>query len=235
MTMTKRILTIATAIALTTAAYAQAIYQPGQHDNVVTVVAEDSAEELERYPLQITLTNPTISIAGISAYLYIDDNSIQPWVFDEDEDSYVYEINKDRCYSKSNVQTFICDATNPNYPGYFFVDINYTKDFKLTEGTIITLYIDATKLSDGKHTIHVVDPMSVYASADGSESASYFNANQEIYFEKAGGTLTIVNSISDIMRSNTFTDKTFDLHGRAAAANETSVMIKNGKKVIGIH
>lgn len=228
----KKILAAAAALLFTASAHAQANYEPGQHDNIVTVVADDSAEEINYYPINITLDNPSTGIGSVSTYLYIDDNSIRPWIYDEDEESYAYDTNTKRCYKSAIVQAFVCDETNPTRPGYFFVNVLDTKDFKLNTGTIITVYIDATLLSEGVHTIHVVEPMCSYASADGSESASYYSADHEISFRKSNGTLTVIDGIKDLTHNPIDSNVVYDLQGRPCTTAPNRITIKGGKKHI---
>lgn len=233
----KKIFAATAALLITAGAHAQAIYEPGQHDNMVTVVADDAADEIDNYPLDITLDNPTTPMGSVSVYLYIDDNSIRPWVYDNDEECYAYDTNTKRCYKSVIVQIFECDDTNPTSPGYLFVNALDTKDFKLTTGTIITVYFDATKLSDGYHTIHVVEPMCSSASADGSESASYYCADQEITFHVGNGTITVVDGINAIYPPYPAVP-TYDLQGRLCPDNQTNtapcpgIYIRDGKKII---
>lgn len=230
----KKIYALVLAGLLSANAFAQESYEPGTHDNIVTVVANDSETDLEEYPLEVTLSNPTTAIAGVSAYFYIDDNSSAPWVCEEEDGEvfYIIETNSNRCSRNSAFDAFMTEPTNEAFPHYLFVNIYEKKsDFKLTEGTIATLYIDATQLSDGSHTIHVVEPMCSAASADGSSSASYYCPNQEICFSKNGGTLTIINGIDDLLRKE-IEQQTFDLQGRPTTATQHGVYISRGKKVI---
>lgn len=226
-----RILSLTFALFAVIAANAQAVYQPGEHDNLVTVVANNANDDLQNYPLEITLSNPTISIGSFSAYLYIDDNSVRPWVYDEDEECYACDCNSKRCYKSVNVNTWIADEDNPKFPGYFYVNAWDTKDFKLTEGTILTIYIDATKLSEGKHTLHVVEPMCSYANADGSESASYFCEDQEILFRRSNGIITVLNSISALAPTDAQAD-TYDLQGRRVTKPTHGLYIQSGRMII---
>lgn len=229
----KKILAIGFPLLLSIAAHAQATYNPGEHDNVVSVVAQDQTDNLDMFPLEIQLTNPTISIGSISAYFYIDDNKIRPWVYDEDEEEYAYEINTNRgTLKQSTVNIFPTDDDNPTFPGYFYVNVLNSKDFKLTEGTIITIYIDATKLSDGKHTLHVVEPMCSYANADGSESASYFCTPQDIEINLSQGVITVADAIRNVQVSEA-SSSVFDLQGhRIAQPSATGVSIIGSRKVI---
>lgn len=230
----KKIYALALAALIGTTANAQEKYQPGEHDNVLTVVAADASAGIDEYPLEINLTNPTVAIAAVSAYFYIDDNSIQPWLCEEEDGEIFYTIatNGSRCSRNSTFDAFMTDDTNPNFPHYLFVNVYEKKsNFKLTEGTIATLYIDATKLSNGTHTIHVVQPLCSAASADGSSSASYFCADQDITFRINGGTITVVDGIHTIYPPYPPVP-TYDLLGRPIDATHPGLYIRGGKKVI---
>lgn len=225
-----RILSLTFALFAAIAANAQAIYQPGQHDNLITVVAADAADNLKEYPIELLLTNPTVSMCGIEAYFYIDDNSIRPWVYDEDEEEYAYERNSSRTYKSLKYKLMICDEDNPKHPGHFYVNFVDDRDFKLTEGAIATIYLDATKLSTGDHVLHVVEPMCSYVSDDLS-SASYFCSNQDIHFNISGGTLTVLNGIH-ILSPLDANAATYDLLGRKVNATSHGIYLQNGRKVI---
>lgn len=229
----KRLFSISLVLFVAIMAHAQStglIYYPGEHDNLVSVVADDAAEELEMYPLDITLSNPTILIRGIDVILCIDDNTIRPWVYDEDEEAYAYDLNSKRTYKSTKQEIFFNTEEHPTYPGYLHILINDSKDFKLTEGTISTIYFDATQLSSGNHTLHVVNPMCSFIGADFS-SASYFCADQTINFNIDGGTLTIVDGINDIYPPYP-TPCVYDLSGRATSPSNHGIYIVNGKKIL---
>lgn len=229
----KRILFLALTILSAISANAQStglIYQPGEHDNIVTVVANDANDEPEKYPLDITLTNPTTPIRGIDMMLCIDDNSIRPWVYDEDEEAYAYDLNSKRTYKTAQANIFLNTEEHPSYPGYLHALVNDSRDFKLTEGTIATIYIDVTTLAKGAHTLHVISPMCSYVGADFS-TASYFCNDETITFNVEGSTITIIDGINTIYPPYppTFT---YDLSGRPTQAVRHGFYIKNGKKII---
>lgn len=229
----KRVFSITLLLFAAITAHAQStglIYQPGEHNNLVSVVADDSADELEKYPLEITLSNPTTPIRGIDVSLCIDDNSIRPWVYDDDEEEYAYDLNSKRTYKSTKQEIFFNTEEHPTYPGYLHILINDSRDFKLTEGTISTIYIDATQLSSGKHTLHVVSPMCSFIGEDFS-SASYFCSDQTINFTIEGGTITIVDGINSIYPPYP-APQVYDLAGRATTPANHGIYIVDGKKIL---
>lgn len=229
----KKILALTAATLLCIGARAQTIYNPGEHDNLVSVVAQDQSGNLDKFPLEIQLTNPTISIGSVSAYFYIDDNNVRPWVYDEDEEEYAYDINLARgTVKQSTVNLSLTDDDNPTFPGYFYVNVLNSKDFKLNEGTIVTIYIDASKLSAGKHTLHILEPMCSYANADGSESASYFCAPQDIILNVGQGVITVADAIHNVQLSE-ISEVAYDLQGRRINHPTLhGVTIVGGRKII---
>lgn len=213
--------------------HAQAIFNPGEHNNKVTVVAEDADADIEKFPLEIHLSNPTTGIGGISSYLYFDDNTVRPWIWDEDEESYSYDTNTKRCYKTATVNIWLADEDNQKFPGYFYVNVFDSRDFKLNDGNIITIYIDGTKLSDGKHILHVLEPMCSYANADGSESATYFCTPHDIEFNVGQGVITIADAIKNIHVNSPSLPCTYDLQGRRLAQPSVQgISIIDGRKVI---
>lgn len=226
----KKIFSLSLALFATISANAQTIYQPGEHDNVVSVVANDATDDLTMYPLEITLSNPTTPMRGVEVTLAIDDNAVRPWVWDEDERTYAYDNNTKRIYKNTPVKLFLLNNDHPKYPSFFFVSIADERDFKLSEGTLATIYFDATQLSNGDHTIHVISPMCSYVGDDLS-SASYFCANQDIHFNISGGTLTVLNGINVLSPTDSKTD-TYDLQGRRIAEPTHGLYIQSGRKII---
>lgn len=227
-----RIFSLTTALIISASAYAQAIYQPGQHDNIVTIAVNNAEENLNMFPLDLVLTNPTVSIGSVNAYLYIDDNTVRPWIYDDDEEDYAFDRNSSRTYKNTNFKFFVCEEDNPTHPGHFFVNAVEEKNFKLNDGPIVTFYMDATMLTNGNHTIHVVEPMCSYANADGSESASYFSAEHSINFNISGGTLTILNGIDALSQSTNHLEL-FDLQGRHLThMPNKGIILHKGKKII---
>lgn len=228
----KKIFALTAALILPLSIHAQAMYNPGEHDNVVTAYAQDSNGDIKNFPIEIRLTNPTIGIGSVSAYFYFDDNTVRPWVWDEDEECYAYDYNSKRCYKTVTVKAFLTEETNQEYPAYLFVNALDDRDFKLTEGTIVTIYIDATQLSEGKHTLHVVEPMCSYANADGTESASYFCAPQDIEISLSQGVITVADAIRTV-QTNTTTNTTYDLQGRRLTQLAShGISIVGGQKII---
>lgn len=229
----KKIHTLALAALICASASAQEKYQPGEHDNILTVTAADASANLDEYPIDINLTNPTTPIAGVSAYFYLDDNTIQPFLYEEEDDEIYYIIDTtSRCSRNSTYDAFMTDDTNERFPHYLFVNIYEKKtNFKDTQGAIATLYIDATKLSNGIHTIHVVQPLCSAVSSDGSSSATYFCPDQEIAFSLSGGTITIVDGIQAIYPPYPPTPL-YDLQGRRTTNPHHGIYIQGSKKIV---
>lgn len=228
----KKIYSLSLSLLATISANAQAIYQPGEHDNVVSVVANDATDNLTNFPLDITLSNPTTPMRGVEVTLAIDDNVVRPWVWDEDEEAYAYDNNTKRTRKNAPTKVFLLNNDHPTYPDFLFVSIADDRDFKLSEGTLATIYFDATQLSNGDHTLHVISPMCSYVSDDLS-SASYFCESQDIRFNISGGTLTVLNSIS-VLAPADGNIPTYDLQGRVCPQGvaTSGLYIKNGRKVI---
>lgn len=227
----KKTASLLAALCLAFTASAQEIYMPGEHNNILSVAVDDAHDSLDKYPINLTLSNPTTPICSVSAYFYIDDNSIRPWLYDEDEEEYVYDANNNRCHKNIPIKLFLTEETNPSYPGYFYINPYDDKNFKLTEGTILTFYIDATLLSQGEHTLHIVEPMASYVGDDFS-SASYFSDEQNIVFRIGNGELTIVDGISQI-DSSLHLPYSYDLQGRKThTTHQHGIYIKGDRKII---
>lgn len=214
------------------------VYQPSEHTNTLSVVFDESNDDLEMFPLDICLDNPDNSIVSVAMYLYIDDCSVQPWVYDEDEEYYAYDLNSKRAYkSTTHTNLTICPASNEKHHDHYqVIVVDEAKPFKLDQGAIVTIYFDATQLSDGRHTLHVAEPYCSYASTDGKESATYYCTEQSIEFNIANGTVTSIGSI-DATAHTAATPKatTFTLTGRRATTAQPAaeLLIRDGRKTIG--
>lgn len=207
-------------------ASAQEEYNPGDHDNRIYLELEET-DEPEEMPVNICLFNPTTSMAGVSMYLYIDDNTVDAWSYDED-DEVNYDINRDRCNKNSTVDIFMTEESNVSYPEYLYFSVTYKTDFKGTDGTLVTIYIDATKLTEGNHVLHVVDPLCSYVGADFS-TASYLCNNSELPFTFSNGLITLMNPLINADSKN---NVCLDLQGRRVNNATKGIYIVNGKKVI---
>lgn len=211
-----------------TFASAQEIYHPGEHNNLVFAELEET-DEPEEMPVNIYLTNPNISIGSADMYLYIDDNSVNAFCYDEDEEDYMYDLNSKRCNKKTVVKMMETDEENANYPSYLWLYITNDADFKLNEGLLITIYIDATQLNEGNHVLHIVDPICSYASLDGSSSATYECSNFDLPFTYSNGLITLMNPLINMGSTS---DVCLDLQGRRVNNATKGIYIVNGKKVI---
>lgn len=227
----KYILTAAILATISANAQKAEIYNPGEHNNSLTIVAEDASTDLEKYPVDIVLTNPDTPMCSVSAYLYIDDNTVRPWVYDEDEEEYAYNRNSSRTYKSMDAKMFYCNDDNAEHPGHFFVNMLDDRDFKLSEGTIATIYLNAKLLSNGTHTIYVSEPMCSFVD-DAGNSASYFCSNQAIGINISNGTLTVLNSIS-VLAPSGHESSTYDLQGRRVMTTPSNgFYINAGRKII---
>lgn len=224
------ILTAAIIATLSAKAQKTEVYHPGEHDNTLTIVAEDATTDLENYPIDIVLVNPTTPMCSVSAYLYIDDNTVRPWVYDEDEEEYAYDRNTDRTYKSMDAKMFYCNDDNAQHPGHFFVNMLDDRNFKKDEGSIATIYFNAKLLSNGNHTIYVTEPMCSFVDDEGN-SASYFCPDQEIDINISNGTLTVLNGINAIYPPYP-TERVYDLSGRATVPTRHGIYIMNGHKIM---
>ncbi|GEM_PF-6807825 len=214
---------------------AQAIYEPDAEGNNNKITIElDEVDDISESSFTIYLSNPSISLCGLSAYFYFDDNSVKPWCYD-DAAGYILEGNN---YSKKSnpngrlnghsITSFLCDASNKEHAYQFFVGIAGATDFLGTEGWMATVYFDATKLSDGTHYLHMVNPECAWTNADASATATYKCANQDLLFKIHNGTMTFIETIPVQTENHAI----YDLQGRRFNQVQQGVNIINGKKIL---
>lgn len=222
--------------------FAQNTIEVGDPKNVCKITIEfDEVETLDEVSFSLSLDNPGIGINALSAYFTVDDNQVRPWIYDEDIEGYYVATNR---YDKrdnptgrlngTSSEVFVCDETNAVYPGYYYLGLGGSKDFLGDEGWLASIYFDATLLSEGIHTLHMIDPMCVNVVKEGVDfvSTSYLCANQDIKFEINGGNLTIISAIPAIDTYGNNGANIYDLTGRKITRPESGVYLKNGKKII---
>lgn len=238
----KKVLLLIISAAFSILSYAQNTIEVGDPNNVCGISIEfDEVESLDEVSFTLSLDNPGVGINALSAYFTIDDNEVRPWIYDEDIDGYYAETN---LYSKKNnpsgritdqsATLFMTDATNEQYPSNLYLGLGGSSDFRGEEGWLVSIYFDATQLSNGLHTLHMVDPMCVNVVEEGGKfvSNSYLCADQDIAFEINGGNLTVISAIPSIGAKGNGANSTFDLSGRKTTPTTSGIYLKNGKKVI---
>lgn len=223
--------------------FAQNTIEVGDPKNVCKITIEfDEVETLDEVSFTLSLDNPGVGINAMSAYFTVDDNQVRPWIYDEDIDGYYAETN---LYSKKNnpsgritdqsATLSMTAATNEQYPSNLYLGLGGSSDFRGEEGWLVSIYFDATQLSNGIHTLHLIDPMCVNVVKEGVNfgSTTYLCANQDIKFEINGGNLTVISALPCIDAKANDKSCAYDLSGRKVAAPTASgIYLENGKKVI---
>lgn len=221
--------------------FAQNTIEVGDPKNVCKITIEfDEVETLDEVSFTLSLDNPGVGINAMSAYFTIDDNKIRPWIYDE-EDGYIVDgnvfnrRNNPNGRIDQNPTVFLTEENNPKYASCLYLGIGGSGDFRGEEGWLASIYFDATLLSNGIHTLHMVDPMCVNVVEEGGKivSNSYLCANQDIKFEINGGNLTVISALPSIDAKANNKSCAYDLSGRKVAAPTASgIYLENGKKVI---
>lgn len=220
----KKIFTLAVLLSSAIASNAQAVIYPAgseENDNIITISIDAESEDVTAVPVTISLSNPTIGIAGIGGYFWFDDCTSKPWAYDEDEEDFVYDTSS-RMTKQNDVFVSYTDA------GDLTLSITNKKAnaLKGTDGELITLYFDATQLGVGNHTFHADRLISFVA--DGM--TKYESENIDIAFDFDGTKLTLTG-ISNIL-SDAEATVAYDLSGRRVNGTANGLYICNGKKVV---
>ena len=185
----KKILSIIAAITFTTFANAQKVYEPGEegNDTQLGIFIDADIEEISSIPVSIYLNDPQQNINSFQLYLQLPDNAT--WNYDEEEEDYVYEKSS-RNYSGHTVTSGMSESDKRQ--GQFFVSISDSRqrNFKQTEGTLVTFYFDGSKLTDVQYEIKLIEPL----ASDGSNK--YLSKDDSYAFSVANGTVTGINGIS---------------------------------------
>ena len=148
-------------------------------DNVLTILVE-STDDLSKIPVTLYLTNPTNGITAVEATL-VAPVDVNKFLFDADEDDFVYDP-----------APMLSAGTEEHGADGFFISIadSKTRDFKETEGAIITVYFDGSELGDGDYTVKMKDAISVAVG-----DITYTSADVDAAFSVKDGKVTAVNSV----------------------------------------
>lgn len=186
----KKIFSILVVSAFATLANAQTIYPVGDDKNVMEmgISMDEESKDVTAIPVYVNLKDESAITDAIELYLQLPDGAV--WSYDEDEEDYVYEKSS-RCVK--NHAPVVAMSEDSNRPNQLYISVASSKltNFKETEGAILTIYFDGSKLTDGQqYEIKVIDP----AAFD--ESDTYLCEGSTYAFTYANGTVTGINTIS---------------------------------------
>ena len=130
---------------------------PGS-DNVVSIVVQ-STNDMAKIPVTIFLSNPTTAITSVEASL-IAPVDVHKFLYDEEEEDFVHE-KTDRWFRGH--AAVMNAGTEEHGADAFFISVadNKTRDFKGTEGAIITVFFDGSELGEGEYAVQMIDAISV--------------------------------------------------------------------------
>ena len=184
----KKIFSLFAAIALTSIANAE-IYEADAEDNKNSIeVSVGDVDSKSRIPIYVNLNNEKENIVGVDVYLDFSAGNdkfkttvtLSNRVKDEDEEA-------------THSATKGISKNADEFEGLFYIGLNSSSldVIQGTEGTIFTVYIDATSIEDGEYTLKVP-----YASA--FNKADYYKCQpiDQYVFTVADGTVTGINAIS---------------------------------------
>lgn len=166
-------------------------------DASVTISAVvGTTNDLTKVPLHIYLSNPDTAMCAFETYI----KGVAPslYLYDDEEEDFVYDRGS-RLKRKHNVILMKHTARYGDDAFYVSITGEGNPTFSGTEGELVTLYFDASTLSDGQNTIQLVDAFGVTndAVATGSHTTSwYFSTDQiaaganNVVFTKADGKVT---------------------------------------------
>ena len=155
-------------------------------DNVLTILVE-STDDLAKIPVTLYLTNPTNGITAVEATL-VAPVDVKKFVYDEEEEDFVYDPGTR--WTKGHAPMLAAGTEEHGADGFFIsIADSKTRDFKETEGAIITVYFDGSDLGDGDYTVKMKDAISVAVG-----DITYTSADVDAAFSIKDGKVTAVNS-----------------------------------------
>lgn len=148
-------------------------------DNVISITV-GSTGDMTMIPVTLSLSNPTTLLNSLEATLFVPVD-VHKFVFDEDDEDFVYEKTS-RCV-KGHVPTLTAGTEEHGFDGFYIsIADSKTRNFKGTEGAIITVYFDGSELADGEYAVQMKDALSV-AKGD----SIYNSANMDAAFTVVEG------------------------------------------------
>ena len=164
------------------------IVEDGDNNVARLSAAIGNSDDLTAVPVTVFLTNSI----DICAAEYVIVAPVEPakFVYDEEEEDYMI-ANTDR-WSKGHNAVMIAGTALHGQDG-FFVSITDSKNraFAGTEGSIATVYFDATGLADGDYEVTIKDGIAVTKATD-----TYKTADMTLKFVIAGGKATGLSTIT---------------------------------------
>jgi hypothetical protein len=155
-------------------------------DNVLTILVE-STDDLAKIPVTLYQTNPTNGITAVEATL-VAPVDVNKFLFYADEDDFVYDPGTR--WTKGHAPMLSAGTEEHGADGFFIsIADSKTRDFKETEGAIITVYFDGSELGDGDYTVKMKDAISVAVG-----DITYTSADVDAAFSVKDGKVTAVNS-----------------------------------------
>ena len=191
-------------------------------DNVLTILVE-STDDLAKIPVTLYLTNPTNGITAVEATL-VAPVDVKKFVYDEEEEDFVYDPGTR--WTKGHAPMLAAGTEEHGADGFFIsIADSKTRDFKETEGAIITVYFDGSDLGDGDYTVKMKDAISVAVG-----DITYTSADVDAAFSIKDGKVTAVNSA--IVEAAAAGNTLYTLDGKKVASPQKGQIYVVGGKTV---
>lgn len=151
-------------------------------ENVVTAVVCPTSN-IARVPIVVSMTNPTVPMTCMQCYIEPPCEDVK---FCQVEDGSIIQTSSKR-WGAQHQAVF---STKPkNHPNSMMVMVVSTSssNFAGNEGPIITVYFDASSLSDGDYTIKLKDINMVWT--DKRDIVTYLSPDTEVPFSVKNKTI----------------------------------------------
>lgn len=140
--------------------------------------------DMKKVPLIVSLTN-SVEITGVGATLYIPNDATCIYDDEDFEEEPDYEAGS-RCTKSHDMDNFTEKVTDAGKRVKFYFTSKKSKALSGTEGDVVTIYMDCSKLSNGDYEITTKDNEAVTTSA----TSCWNETNPTVTFTVNDGKLT---------------------------------------------
>lgn len=152
-------------------------------DNVLSIQVQ-RGKDPKRIPVQISMDNPSVPMTCIQVYIQVSDSNAR---FSKDETGETFLCSKTSRWTTQHQTMFSWDTPKTPKVLMALLVTPTSENLKGTTGPVITVYLDASTLSDGTHTIRMFDSNMVWT--DKTNVTSYLTPDCETTFKISKGKL----------------------------------------------
>lgn len=144
------------------------------------------ASDIARIPVQVEMENPTVPMTCVQCYLQVSDTTA---LFCKDGEEKGYMFSRTPRWTSSHNAMLAWNTKK--HPNTLMVMVISTKsrDFEGNTGGVVTVYLDGSKLKNGKYTVSLVSSNMVWT--DRRAVKTYYTPDTDTVFYIKNGKLVL--------------------------------------------